>query len=218
MEQRIDRLIADLDIKKESGKVSDIGRGFDPDFIVDKDNKFVYTNFLYWLLAHHGFKAQNPLNTQEIINGDMNNGLYICGNTGSGKSLLVKIMRKYAERAKIQYAIGEYAFDFTWGIIRADAVGEYYSKYGDMYDFIQEPILCIDDVGCESDCSVYMGNRISPTRQLLEYRLDTPNKLTIITSNLKLNSETIKQKYGDRVMSRLHKLNYFELKGIDRRL
>lgn len=55
-------------------------------------------------------------------------------------------------------------------------------------------------------------------RQLIEYRGDKPDQLTLITSNLKLGGQKLLDRYGDRVASRLHEMcNYFEIKGKDRR-
>lgn len=213
----ITRFHETINKKKLGSIVSDIGRKYNPDFTIDNDNKFTYNYFLHWILGNPRMKCQS-VNTGEEIAGDLRQGLYICGNTGSGKSLLVKIMLDFAKDQNIKYGVGNYLFDFVWWQIKADRICDYYSKNGDLYDFEQEYILCIDDLGCESSDSVYMGNRINVLRQLLEYRLDDPSKLTIITSNLKINSIQFAQKYGDRVVSRLNRCNYFELKGNDRRV
>ena len=63
-----------------------------------------------------------------------------------------------------------------------------------------------------------MGNRINVLRQILEYRGDQTDKITLITSNLPMNHKRFIDRYEDRVSSRLNEMcNYFEIKGKDRR-
>ena len=79
-------------------------------------------------------------------------------------------------------------------------------------------MLGIQDLGCEPQESLYMGNRVDVVRQLIEYRGDKTDEITLITSNLKINGEKLVNRYGDRVASRLNEMcNYFEIKGKDRR-
>ena len=78
-------------------------------------------------------------------------------------------------------------------------------------------IIGIQDLGQEPKETLYMGNRLNVLQQLLEYRGDRGDQLTLITSNLRISSETLKRDYGDRVQSRLVEMNYFEIKGKDRR-
>ena len=203
--------------QKLASIVSDIGRKYNPDFHIDNDNKFAYNHFVAWILGSPQMLSID-INTGKEKQGNLYQGMYICGNTGSGKSLLVKVMLEFAKHEEIKYGIRNYLFDFAWWQVKADKICDYYSRNGDLYDFEQEYILCIDDLGCESNESVYMGNRINVLRQLLEYRLDEPDKLTIITRNLKINSPQFAQKYGDRVVSRLQQCNYYELQGQDRRI
>jgi DNA replication protein DnaC len=81
------------------------------------------------------------------------------------------------------------------------------------------PILCNQDLGAELKESLHMGNRINVLKQLIEYRGDRQDLITLITSNYPIDSEFISVKYGDRVVSRLIEMcNYFELKGKDRRI
>ena len=55
-------------------------------------------------------------------------------------------------------------------------------------------------------------------KQLIEHRGDRDDRITLITSNLRISSDTLKRDYGDRVQSRLVEMcNYFEIKGKDRR-
>lgn len=213
----ITRIHEPMNGKKLANMISDIGRKYTPDFQVDDDNKFVYNHLTAWILGSPALRSLDPMTGKERA-GNVKQGIYICGNTGSGKSLLMQVMLDFAKQNEIKYGIKDYLFDFAWWQVKADKICDYYLRDGDLYDFEQEFILCIDDLGTESAESVYMGNRINVLRQLLEYRLDEPDKITIITSNLPIKSPQFTQKYGDRVVSRLQQCNYYELKGQDRRI
>jgi DNA replication protein DnaC len=79
-------------------------------------------------------------------------------------------------------------------------------------------ILGIQDLGAEPAESLYMGNRAHVLRQILEYRGDFSDKLTLITSNLPINHQLFADRYHVRVSSRLNEMcNYFEIRGKDRR-
>ena len=79
-------------------------------------------------------------------------------------------------------------------------------------------MLGIQDFGQEPQENLYMGNRIDVVRQLIEYRGDKCDEMTLITSNMKMQGDVLMNRYGDRVASRLVEMcNYFEIKGKDRR-
>lgn len=217
MEEQIIRLPKAINSKIVSSTVSDIGRSFTPDFTVDDDNKFLYNHMIKWVLADDRIESNDIENPQRKVKGFVNGNVYIASNTGCGKTMCVKIMMKLSQKENIKYAIGDYLFDFVWATVRADRICDYFMQHGDLYDFMNEPILAIDDLGVENQESIYMGNRVHVLRQLLEYRLDRADKLTIITSNLPINADEFMDKYGSRVVSKLQRCNYYELKGIDRR-
>ena len=63
-----------------------------------------------------------------------------------------------------------------------------------------------------------MGNRLDVVRYVIEYRGDMHAEMTFITSNLRMGGEILKERYGDRVSSRLQEMcNYLVIKGKDRR-
>lgn len=65
-------------------------------------------------------------------------------------------------------------------------------------EYKQRRILCIEDLGRESNEAVLMGTRTNVLRNLLEYRGDKPNSLLIITSNLPLDHPELLDRYGER--------------------
>lgn len=76
--------------------VEAIGKSRNPKFVIDDENRFAYTNFIKWCHGDPTMRALNPLTGQEQA-GDLNRGIYIAGNTGSGKSWCLEVMLAYSQ-------------------------------------------------------------------------------------------------------------------------
>lgn len=201
--------------------VEAIGKTRNPKFVIDDANKFVYTNFIKWLHGDPTMRAIDPA-TGAITIGDINKGIYIGGNTGTGKSWCVDIMREYSAAARFFYKMPEGDHDnnypLTWQLLRAKDYCDEFATTGDIKRYTSRIVLAIQDLGTEPPETIYMGNRENVIRQMLEARGDMVNEITIITSNLKINGDTLVETYGKRVASRLAEMcNYFTLRGEDRR-
>lgn len=201
--------------------VEAIGKTRNPKFVIDDANRFVYTNFIKWLHGDITMRAIDPT-TGAIIAGDINKGIYIGGNTGTGKSWCVDIMREYSAAARFFYRMPEGEHDnnypLTWQLLRAKDYCDEFATTGDIKRYTSRIVLAIQDLGTEPTETIYMGNRENVIRQMLEARGDMVNEITIITSNLKINGDTLVGTYGKRVASRLAEMcNYFTLRGEDRR-
>ncbi len=198
-----------------------VGKTRNPRFVIDDENRFTYENFIKWCHGDSSMMCIDP-ETGKKIRGDLWRGIYIAGNTGSGKSWCLEIMREYAIACRFQILFPDYEQDkrenLAWSCVRAKDICEYYTENGDIKTFKNRKILAIQDFGSEPLEALYMGNREDIIRQLIEYRGDQSNLLTLITSNMKLSGDKLRERYGDRVESRLHEMcNYFEIKGKDRR-
>lgn len=198
-----------------------IGKSRNRRFVIDAENRFTFENFIKWCHGDPTMQCLNP-QTGKVVPGDLWRGIYIGGNTGSGKSWCLEIMREYAIASRFAIAYPDYEKDrrecLTWGCVRAKDICEYYTEHGEIKTFKNRDILAIQDFGSEPLETLYMGNREDVIRQLIEYRGDVANQLTLITSNLRMGGDALRQRYGDRVESRLHQMcNYFEIKGSDRR-
>ena len=178
--------------------VEAIGKDRNPKFCIDNENRFVYENLIRWIHGDQDFKCVDPA-TKEIIPGRLTAGIYIAGNTGSGKSWALEIMSAYCDIDNVQVTIGNEQFCLRWPCFRSDTICEEFTEKGSIE-------------------SLYMGNRMGVIQQLLEYRGDFTDKITLITSNLPMSHKVLIDRYGDRVASRLNEMcNYFEIKGKDRR-
>lgn len=201
--------------------VEAIGKSRNPKFVIDDENCFTYENFIKWCHCDPTMKAINP-ETGAVVDGRLKRGIYIAGNTGSGKSWCLEIMLAYctAWGFRVKFRDDTTHRPLFWRITRADAICDCFTETGSIQAYKQQPMLGIQDFGNEPEESLYMGNRVDVIRQLIEYRGDQMEELTLITSNLKIkgNNEILLSRYGDRVQSRLVEMcNYFEIKGKDRR-
>lgn len=215
-----DRYIYDnYDIEHALKVVEAIGKSRNPNFVIDSENRFAYENFIKWCHGDITMKALNPLTGVEQ-QGDLKRGIYIAGNTGSGKSWCLEVMLAYVRAwgFQIKFSNDNSQRPLFWNINRADDICSEFSEKGEIMKFKKMPIIGIQDFGQEPRETLYMGNRLNVLQQLLEYRGDRTDELTMITSNLRISSEILKEKYGDRVQSRLVEMcNYLEIKGKDRR-
>ena len=216
----ITRTKIDININESFEIVKEIGKGLISDFVIDNDNKFLYENILKWVNGDNTMKAINPM-TKKVVNGDILSGLYIAGPTGTGKTMCMEIIKIYAKivGAKIHFKPEDEPRKLSWNNVYASQISKLYEQTGDISEYEKQRILCIQDFGCESDRSMYMGNTSVVLRDLLERRGDEWGKMLLVTSNLPLKHDMTNQKYGDRAVSRLCQMcNYFELRGKDRRM
>lgn len=185
-------------------------------FVIDQRNSMVYDNFRKWCDGNSDFKAINPV-THQWEKGDLHKGIYIAGPTGTGKSVCTNILRRYVDVLSVQIIVNrDRKEDLTWKSYRADEICQIFMKTGDLSPFLTERCLCIQDIFSEPEQTIYMGNKVEVIRNILEYRGDRKDLITIITANDDFFSDF---RYGDRARSRLFEMcNYYEMLGKDRRV
>ena len=209
---------ADYDMQESLAIVEAIGKSRNPAFVIDDENRFTYENMIRWCHCDTKMQAIDPV-TKKVIPGGLKKGIYIAGNTGTGKSWCLEVMAAYAMAFGFVITLGETEKRMLyWDNVRADDICEEYAANGTFQNYKTRNIYGIQDLGSEPAESVYMGNRIEVLRQLLEYRGDRTDQVTLFTSNLPMNHKILVDRYGDRVSSRLSAMcNYFEIRGKDRR-
>lgn len=166
---------------------------------VDEENKNVINNFIYYF------------NGDPVFNGDLEKGLLTKGNVGSGKSLLLKIFN---------------AICLRWFITHdARHAEREYGLHG--YEYLKSLTsnqdMAFNDLGAEANVKNY-GNEVNVMAEVIQDRYDIWLKygaVTHFTTNL-TNTE-IKNRYGDRCLSRLTEMCNFIVLGVgpnskDRRL
>ena len=234
MEQRIDEILKTItgrnlfpsvtrfqylpyNMKVSLKVVEAIGKSRNPRFVIDDDNRFTYENLIRWVHGDDEMECVD-LNTKNTVPAKLNAGIYIAGNTGTGKSWALEIISAYCLIDNVQVKVGENRRCLQWENIRTDVICDEYTASGSVDRYKKLNVAGFQDLGAEPAESLYMGNRINVMRQILEHRGDRTDQLTMITSNMRPNHDLFITRYGDRVSSRMYEMcNYFEIKGRDRR-
>ena len=194
-----------------------IGKSRNPAFVIDDENRFAFENFIKWVHCDTSMKC--PVSGQ-VIPGRLKRGIYIAGNTGTGKTWCMEIMQAYIQAIgiKVLWHNDNDPRPLYWRTIRADGLCDVWAESGNIQQYKTAPMLAIQDLGNEPPETLYMGNRLDVVRYVIEYRGDMHAEMTFITSNLRMGGEILKERYGDRVSSRLQEMcNYLVIKGKDRR-
>ena len=199
--------------------VEAIGKSRNPAFVIDDENRFAFENFIKWAHCDTSMKCLDPVSGQ-VIPGRLKRGIYIAGNTGTGKTWCMEIMQAYIQAIgiKVLWNTDNDPRPLYWRTIRADGLCDVWAESGNVQQYKTAPMLAIQDLGNEPPETLYMGNRLDVVRYVIEYRGDMHAEMTFITSNLRMGGEIPKERYGDRVSSRLQEMcNYLVIKGKDRR-
>lgn len=162
------------------------------EFIIDKNNEEVIKQLCCYLTGDKDFQ------------GDHYKGILLQGHIGTGKTLLMFIIREvYKYYGKVLDVKNAAQINSIW-------LGDSDSKKR-----LFNGILCLDDMGVEEPLLNSYGTKIRPIYEIVNIR-DYNNRLTFITTNLGV--KTIEERYGDRVLDRLTgSLNQLVLKGKSRR-
>lgn len=198
-----------------------VGKMVCPAFRIDDANRFVYENIALWCNGDPSAKCMSP-DGSSVVDIDIYKGIYLAGPTGTGKSVCLDVMRIYTDLIGQTYCKEK----MRWATYRSDAICEDYARNGNLSKFCDEKVLCIQDLAAEPTETLYMGNRRRVLKSILENRGDDPTKITIVSSNRKIDTLAFSNEkrekmeiYGDRVQSRAYTMfNYFILEGKDRRM
>lgn len=170
---------------------------------IDDHNREAVTRCAAWL-------AREPMEGM-----DLNKGLLVIGNVGTGKSLLMRVIR---EAMRTAYG-SQFGIRSCQDLVRAFNDG----GYDAISTWMDTPHACFDDLGAEVD-AIHFGSRTNLMAEIIEARYDRLSSgkpcRTHFTSNL--GTDAIGERYRERAYSRLrHKCNVIDLgaaaTSIDRR-
>lgn len=192
-----------------------IGRAVCPGFVLDADNRWVFENLIRWVHGDAAFECLDP-DTRQVRRGNLNAGIYLAGNTGTGKTLALEVLDRYTTIDNVHLYADGTPVRLHWTARGTSDVCDAYQATGDLTPWTDRTVAAFNDLGAEPTQSIHMGNRVDVMRTIIERRADLRSRVTLLTSNYPLSAlSTI---YGDRVQSRLYEMcNYFELRGQDRR-
>lgn len=198
-------------------RVEVIGRMRSSSFTIDRYNRNAYENVIRWIHNDPEMVCMNP-RSRETVKGNLKAGLFISGNTGSGKSWLLDIMSVYARVCGFRMKIGDRIMPLSWTNKRTDRICDEYSEGNSIMQYKDREIIGFQDLGSEPVEAMNMGTRLEVMRSILESRSDDDTLVTIISSNMRPCTEKFMNRYGERVDSRIASMcNYIELSGPDRR-
>ena len=193
--------------------INEIGAYMVPGFRIDEANRFAYENVLRWCINDPEMLCEGPDGKRTA---DPQKGLYIYGNVGTGKSMLLDVFRTFCRYYHINVKYGDQIAPLAWTTYRADDICDLFSQDGDLHRWKETKSLCVQDLGTEPTELLYMGNRRRVLRSILEARGDVYDRLTLISSNFPPNA--LADAYGSRVQSRIVQMcNPIYLGGSDRR-
>lgn len=152
---------------------------------------------------------------------DLTKGIFLFGSVGVGKTRVMELFQSNKlqcyQVVSCRKIVSEFIKNGDEVILPLSTQSYHFAKSID--NFWQESMgMCFDDLGTESDSAQNYGNRRNVLEQIILDRYDNhlPFHQTHITSNL--TPAMIKDRYGDRVNSRMREMfNLIEISGPDRR-
>lgn len=151
------------------------------------------------------YRLGNPEPTTYVKIVGFNKGIMLYGTTGTGKTYTLNAIYNATEKRHIDTYIG------NWTDMLIDFKSNFDYLHENIRMVLQNEVIIIDDVGAEkhSDWSQEMIYTIVN-------RAYERAKTLFIATNLSL--EQFREKYGDRIFSRLNEMcDIVELAGEDRR-
>ncbi len=198
---------APYQLKFAAETVKRIAARYCDNFKLNPEEQKIYVQFIKYL---HG---------DSTFEGDLNKGIAVIGPTGTGKTLLFKIMEDYRAIDDILFWNNGRQKQLSWiKPYLPDKINMDYVAMGDvsLNFYTSMNVLYLDDLGVEKNDVKHYGNELSPIEQILTYR-HRVKKLTFFSSNL--NKDGLQDKYEDRLFSRMHEMfNFIEFNTGDKRM
>lgn len=143
---------------------------------------------------------------------DLNKGLCLWGNPGTGKSTMLEIVKRFCKYLGLKRCNGHTSFRISNA---ADDVCAAYERKGfeGIEEFVRSDAQAFDEVGAETIPTGHYGTNSNVMQRILQSRYDKRfTSLTHMTTNL--SKQGIVKTYGDRVWDRCKEMfNFIEFSG-----
>ena len=181
-----------IDRSEHAKGILNILKYLQPNFKITEQNKEI----IGWMLDY--------FTGSENSHYDLNKGLFVIGNVGSGKTLLFDAFKIYTAQV-IQ--TNSFIFHNAKNII--DNAGKEGIVTVNNINYIDQfpTVIYIDDIGKDSENVTHYGTKFNVLEQLFDERyliFSRFNKLTHVSTNLKANE--IKVVYGERIADRMSEM------------
>ncbi|GAG22561.1 unnamed protein product, partial [marine sediment metagenome] len=151
-----------------------IAMKFIEDIQLDRDNRNAWTELIKYAFA------------DESCEYDLNNAIGIIGQTGTGKTKTMQILKEFIAIDDIRYLLNGKMGRFSFKTVSAKLItGEYSTKgYTAIDKYCNMGCLCIDDLGSENLSTKHYGTEINVIEEIIENRY-IKGMITHFTSNIK---------------------------------
>ncbi len=171
------------------------------EYIIDQNNKKLIEFLILYFAEDQSFN-------KVFEKYSLNKGILLIGKCGTGKTATFRIFKE----------IVKYSTKHAFTMISSNQVVKEYELNPSIFDRYASRKFCFDDFGTES-ISKYYGKTEELLKTILEERYINfieKDLKTYLTTNLSI--EQIKQRYGERLHSRIYEMfNIILLDGNDRR-
>lgn len=159
-------------------------------YIVCDQNRRQIAEIIRWFIGDPQFS------------GDLNKGIWLAGDIGTGKTQIFDIMREF-----MQKYFGKIIRRYT-----AIEVVELYKTKPEGWKTIRTAPIFIDDIGTEDTQIKNYGTIERPIYDLLSNRYNTGHFLMFVTTNLE--APGIEMRYGNRILDRRNEMfNVIPMRG-----
>lgn len=144
---------------------------------------------------------------------DPNKALWICGPMGTGKSTLLRIIRRFASEVRMPRVYGDRytaPMHYWYEICKATDVTDDYARMGaECYGkYLEDGKMAIDDLGFEPKVVMNYGVPGTPIADLISRQYDKRhNSFMHVTTNLQ--EDELREHYGARFYDRLGEMYNF---------
>lgn len=176
-----------------------------PKFKVDNDNRDAVSKVFNYAMR---------IPTEGI---DLNRGLWLHGDIGTGKTTLLKIYREFVELTYPRNNSSRVADKYRFRIHPCMSICLKFASEG--YDVLNHHIdrtAAYDELGSEPRVTNYYGTPVNVFEYLLQIRYGRGDLRTHVTTNLSMKQ--VAERYGDRIEDRcMEMFNRIEMNGDTRR-